>query len=537
MSSDTEPPDRNKPPDGNWYYEEDDVAEDPMETEQEQDQLIRFESAICENVASNVSTGFSLNNTPIDATDKYRVNILDESTNFKSNNNGFVSNEPNKNTVAENTPVLDSVGNNTDKNIDKSDGKNMNKKSAELIVNNYVPEYVHLYRAPFIAYIQHADKNIGRLHEMSIGHMLHKDLGLKTSIKSISRSGANRIKIEMNTIQDVIDLVNKPALKSRGYHCFVPKYLTERRGVIRYVDTCFSDSYILENIECDGLIKEVKRIVREVTEGGQTKRLPTQTVILTFHGNKLPEYCILNSCRRLITSYVYKPVLCFKCLHFGHVKAQCRSSVAKCRKCGDTHEGECDASAHKCLHCKSKTHDALSKECPAFKKELLIKQKMADNNIPYREAKATIDNPNSFANVSTFNRFSLFENCEDFPALQSRPRNLEKLKIQSNVASRATNRPIVAKKRPRVASPPPVVTSAVREFNVSSLPSRPIISEPNPYRPPSQSQIVEMIEKIVKFVGNMFKSDKVITFDESEIKGKLMCIVGQGLAGVNPARS
>lgn len=168
-----------------------------------------------------------------------------------------------------------------------------------------------------------------------------------------------------------------------------------------------------------------------------------------------------------------------------------------------------------------------------------LKKKMADGNLPYREAKAIVDNPNSFANVTTFNRFSLLENIEDFPALQSRPRvQLNKINNRSHtqVKTITASQSTVPKKRPRIMSPP-IVTHAVGDFGVGSLPLRPIITEPNPYRPLSQDQIVEIIEKIVEYVGNMFKSDKVISFDESVIKNKLMSIVGQGLAGSNPAES
>ena len=114
-------------------------------------------------------------------------------------------------------------------------------KYEELYKNNYDLNLANLYRGPYYAYIEHENKNAGRLHEMKIGHILHNELGIIDSVKEISFIGINRVKIQINTLKDVHSLVLNPLLKTKGFKCYVPRHLTERRGVIRRVDTYFSE--------------------------------------------------------------------------------------------------------------------------------------------------------------------------------------------------------------------------------------------------------------------------------------------------------
>ncbi|KAK9711647.1 hypothetical protein QE152_g25334 [Popillia japonica] len=181
--------------------------------------------------------------------------------------------------------------------------------SEVLIENNFEHRFSHLYSGPYYAYIQHQSKNIGRLHEMAIGRLLHEELGLKTGIKEISRAGYSRIKIEMRTLKDVINLVNDSRLKEKKLHCYVPRHLTECRGVIKFVDTSFTEEELLQSIECEGMVKSVKRIHRRIVkEDKSVQMVPRQTV-----------------------------------------KTICKAKEQRCKNCGDTHEGACNAGTM-CIH-------------------------------------------------------------------------------------------------------------------------------------------------------------------------------------------
>ncbi|KAK9679083.1 hypothetical protein QE152_g40312 [Popillia japonica] len=118
------------------------------------------------------------------------------------------------------------------------------------------------------------------------------------SRKEVSKAGYNRIKVEMKTLKDVINLVNNSALKANNLHAYVPKHLTEIRGVIKFVDTSISEEKLLQSIECDGMVKGVKRIYKKIIKDDKSiQMVPRQTVIVSFYGNKLPPFVYINSCR------------------------------------------------------------------------------------------------------------------------------------------------------------------------------------------------------------------------------------------------
>ena len=68
-----------------------------------------------------------------------------------------------------------------------------------------------------------------------------------------------------------------------------------------------------------------------------------------------------------------KPIQCFKCLGYGHVRAACPVQEAKCLACGDaahTEKGaKCDR-VRKCANCNGE-HLALYRGCPVYKEALL----------------------------------------------------------------------------------------------------------------------------------------------------------------------
>lgn len=76
-------------------------------------------------------------------------------------------------------------------------------------------------------------QNIGRLHPVSVGHILFKKLKVKNilEIKSIGRN-----------IVDANNLVRNVYLRSKNFKAYIPSQLLEIKGVIRGVDTEFDDN-------------------------------------------------------------------------------------------------------------------------------------------------------------------------------------------------------------------------------------------------------------------------------------------------------
>lgn len=97
---------------------------------------------------------------------------------------------------------------------------------------------------------------------------------------------------------------------------------------------------------------------------------------------------------------------CFKCLKFGHISKQCRSTANLCIICAKTKDENhvCTSNDRFCVHCKSNEHSSNYRKCPSFQTQRGIRKIMVDNNPTFKDAKRV--SCNSFAGIITSNRFS-----------------------------------------------------------------------------------------------------------------------------------
>lgn len=292
-----------------------------------------------------------------------------------------------------------------------SDNSSQEKTQKVFNLNN-----IHLYGKSFYVYIESTDKNVGRLHPMFIGHILLKKLHI-TNVVSINSIGNNRIRVIMKSAFDANKLINNKQLDSENLRAFIPNHLVERKGLIRSVDTRFDENYIKENIQSSSPVNYVRRLNRKISIDGSDKWIPRQLVIISFEGNILPTYVVINSVQFTVEPFISKVVQCYKCLKYGHVSNQCRSTKTLCTKCGKEKldEHNCESDDTYCIFCKNNSHNSTSKNCPNYENQKKIKVQMSLNNIPYLDAKNMMDN--SFSSIVSNNRFNILENEQEFPPL------------------------------------------------------------------------------------------------------------------------
>ena len=112
-----------------------------------------------------------------------------------------------------------------------------------------------------------------------------------------------------------------------------------------------------------------------------------------------------------------QPMICKKCLNYGHTERWCKSPFRRCRYCADTEHitDSSECMGVKCLHC-GENHITASKKCPRYINELNLLEKMNLLKIDRREARRMI-NEQSYASAtkdSTKKNYIVNENRETF---------------------------------------------------------------------------------------------------------------------------
>ncbi|CAH2087297.1 unnamed protein product [Euphydryas editha] len=248
--------------------------------------------------------------------------------------------------------------------------------------------------APFVVHVcrHEAGANTGAvLRPIQFGHFLHKNNIKNVVMDGIKRVGRNRVSIEFKTAEHANAFLDHSALPAGGYIAAIPVFSVSRMGIIREVPVEWSMEELVENIEVPngvGKVVRARRLSRKsYNENNNPIWIPTQSVVLTFSGQKLPPrvFCFFTSLP--VETYILPTIQCNNCCRFGHVKAQCRSKP-RCFKCSQMHEGEtCSVQSLSCLFC-SGAHAANDNSCPEHSRQKAIKLVMSQESISYLEASA-----------------------------------------------------------------------------------------------------------------------------------------------------
>lgn len=141
-----------------------------------------------------------------------------------------------------------------------------------------------------------------------------------------------------------------------------------------------SESVIVKEM-ADQKVVAVRRITKLVD--GKPKNTPL--LILTIDSICPPEYLKVGLVRVKTRPYFPKPMRCFNCLKFGHIKDKCDKEKV-CQNCsGSFHGNECE-NVPKCVNC-GQQHATMSKVCPATQKEESICKIKVHHRVSFPEAR------------------------------------------------------------------------------------------------------------------------------------------------------
>lgn len=254
--------------------------------------------------------------------------------------------------------------------------------------------YTENDKGPFVVHIQKKTSSDNNLNNTTINPIIFGKLMLKHSFHgivpgSVTRIGRNRLKLSFNSFKEANNFVNNSIILEQGYNAFIPSFCVTKMGVIR-VPTDIDDN----DIKLDAVIPhnptkilKIRRLNYKTIIDGIPTWKPSQSVVVTFEGQVLPEYVYLYYNKINVQSYRYPTIQCYTCCRFGHTKNNCRAKP-RCYKCGQGHTGDTcglDESESCCLIC-SGNHFATSKKCPELVRQQNIKSLMSNNSISYMEA-------------------------------------------------------------------------------------------------------------------------------------------------------
>ncbi|XP_055603960.1 uncharacterized protein LOC129752196 [Uranotaenia lowii] len=141
-------------------------------------------------------------------------------------------------------------------------------------------------------------------------------------------------------------------------------------------------------------ITNVQRITKKTPSG----IVGTSTFILTVNSTVVPEYVDFGLLRLKTRIYYSLPMLCRKCLQYGHTKAKCTNQIA-CIKCSGEHDSTKCRNDPYCLSCKG-NHSPVDRNCPIWKNEAASLKLSTDRNISLTEARKQISSTASIYHTS-----------------------------------------------------------------------------------------------------------------------------------------
>lgn len=256
-------------------------------------------------------------------------------------------------------------------------------------------KYTDNDKGPFIIHVSVKESNPSAgtfIRPLKFGQFLVRNKVKNIKSDGVKKVGRNRISVEFKTGNDANNFLLNQILGNNNYVASIPNYNVSRMGVVRGIPTDMSMKEFVESLEIPvgfGPVVKARRLNRKTFDNGKTTWVPTQSVVITIHGQSLPDKVCSFHNSLPVETYLLPTIQCLGCCRFGHTKALCRSKP-RCYRCAQAHFGEnCSAPETEvcCCFC-STAHFATDKSCPEQQRQRNIKSCMSQDNISYQEAAA-----------------------------------------------------------------------------------------------------------------------------------------------------
>lgn len=143
-------------------------------------------------------------------------------------------------------------------------------------------------------------------------------------------------------------------------------------GVVRGIDIPGTAAELVPHIRTSQQILEANR--------------SGNSLFLTFAGSTLPEHIYLANVRSPIQPTTPRPLQCYRCGRFNHIRVTCRHDT-RCERCAGNHdEADCPEDQPKCANCHQ-DHKFSSPRCPQWQAEKRILMEAEAKNISKKQAR------------------------------------------------------------------------------------------------------------------------------------------------------
>ncbi|XP_055591462.1 uncharacterized protein LOC129743451 [Uranotaenia lowii] len=130
--------------------------------------------------------------------------------------------------------------------------------------------------------------------------------------------------------------------------------------------------------------------VRRITKKIAGKIVNTPTLVLTINCTVIPEFINFGLLRVRTRPYYPQPMLCRRCLTYGHPKIRCQNEIA-CNICSSNHESQnCTSKVKFCQNCKQ-NHSPTDRACPIWMFESAALKLKTEQKITLTAARKQIE--------------------------------------------------------------------------------------------------------------------------------------------------
>lgn len=242
---------------------------------------------------------------------------------------------------------------------------------------------------------------------------------LNLGVEELIPQGQGKVEIKFKSGEQANYFVLLESLPEKGISAYIPRYRTERRGIVKSFDIDLDINDIITHSVSPCAIKDARRLNRKVwnKDTGKPEWSSSETALLTFEETVLPDdikmYHLIN---KKVEVYIEPIKTCFICFKYGHVTKRCKGNT-RCRTCGQLGHSanSCQSKEHpSCLHCKE-DHPTFNSKCKVTLLHKEINNCMVYMNISAWEARKLTHESRSMTLHTPVNIESTKEN---FPPIQ-----------------------------------------------------------------------------------------------------------------------